>query len=77
MNYPLQRSCHTDNVSDVTSSFPVNLSVSYQHNAHYELVKQMYIYRVLMDRESDNMGAVPSLYMPKEIGIDGVRVMYM
>jgi hypothetical protein len=41
------------------------------------VVGQMYIYRVLMDRESDNMGSVPSLYMPKEIGIDGVRVMYM
>jgi hypothetical protein len=24
----------------------------------------MYIYRVLMDRESDNMGSVPSLYGP-------------
>ena len=69
----MQRSCHTDNVSDVTSSFPVNLSFSYQHNAHYQLVKKMYIYRVLMDRESDNMSSVESvLYMPKEIVLDGV-----
>jgi hypothetical protein len=35
----------------------------------------MYIYRVLMDRESDNMGSVPSLYMPNEIEIDGFLVM--
>jgi len=28
-----------------------------------------------MDRESDNMCSVPSLYMPKEIEIDGFLVM--
>jgi hypothetical protein len=52
-------SCHIDKGSDITLPVPVNSSINYQHNTHHQPIKKLYIYKVLMKRESDNMGLVP------------------
>jgi sensor c-di-GMP phosphodiesterase-like protein len=31
----------------------------YEYNVHYQPIKKMYIYSVLMNKEADNMGLVP------------------
>ena len=45
--------------SDVTPYVLGNTSISYQHNAYYQSIKNIDIYGVLRNRESDNMCLVP------------------
>jgi hypothetical protein len=37
----------------------IQASLSYEHNVHYQPIKKMYIYPVLLNKEADNMGLVP------------------
>jgi len=53
-------SCNIDKCSDVTPSVTVNASISYYYNAHYQEIKNMYIYRVSMNR-----GVVPYNFDPE------------
>ena len=46
-------------------SVPFNSSISYQCNRYYQPIKKRFIYIVLMNRESDNMGLVPYNFDPE------------
>ena len=65
INFSTARSFHIDKRSDFTPSVLVNLSISYKQNTHYQPIKKRYIYRVLMNTESENMSLIPYIFHPE------------
>lgn len=57
----------TDKGIDVTLPVPINSNISYPGNTHHQPIKKMkmYIYRVLLNKESEIYGLFPYNCIPR------------